>query len=151
MLVTDAGATRFFSSPARAVELVLAATWLGEPGDVLVPDLGAPHSILSLARDRIARSGRNVGIRFVGLRPGERRTERLSDEDEVLEPTASPWIRRVKGAPPVASGLDAGLDRIAACVADRDAAGAVEALRALVPEWTPSDVLLESIGVTRER
>jgi FlaA1/EpsC-like NDP-sugar epimerase len=149
LLVTDAGATRFFSTPAQAVELVLAATWLGEPGDVLVPDLGAPVSILSLARDRIARAQRSIGIRFVGLRPGERRSERLADEGEALEPTTAPWVRRVKGAPPVASGLDSGLDRIAARVAQRDAPGAVAALRTLVPEWTPSHTLLDTLGLRR--
>jgi len=145
--VTDVGATRYFATPEQAVDLVLAATWLGAPGDVLVPELGAPVSILSLARDRIARSGRNVGIRIVGLGPGERRSERLAEEGEALEPTAAPWVRRVKGAPPVAAGLEPGLDRIAACVAARDAAGAVEALRALVPEWTPSAVLLDAAGI----
>jgi FlaA1/EpsC-like NDP-sugar epimerase len=149
VLVSDAGASRFFCSPSQAVDLVLAATWLGEPGDVLVPELGAQVSILSLARDRIARSGRSVGIRFVGLRPGERRSERLSDPSESLEPTAASWVRRVKGAPPLASRVDSGLDRIAECVAQRDSAGAIEALQGLVPEWTPSDRLLDSVGLGR--
>jgi FlaA1/EpsC-like NDP-sugar epimerase len=147
VLVTDAGASRFFSSPSQVVDLVLAATWLGEAGDVLVPDLGAPVSILSLARERIAHSGRKVGIRFVGLRPGERRSERLSDPSESLEPTAAPWVRRVKGGPPLASRVDSGLDRIADRVAEGDAAGAIQALRSLVPEWTPSGLLLDAVGL----
>jgi FlaA1/EpsC-like NDP-sugar epimerase len=146
LTLTDAGATRFVSTPEQAVDLVLAATWLGAPGDVLVPDLGAPVSILSLAQERIARSGRRVGIRLIGLRPGERRSERLAHDDEPLEPTASPRVRRVKGLHPLAAHLDAGLDRVADCVARRDAAGAVAALRSLVPEWTPSDTLLATLA-----
>jgi FlaA1/EpsC-like NDP-sugar epimerase len=148
--VTDAGATRYFATPEQAVGLVLAATWLGEPGDVLVPDLGAPISILSLARERIARSGRRVGIRLIGLRPGERRAERLADDDEPLEPTASAWVRRVKGLRPLTSGVESTLDRVAACVARRDAAGAVAALHQLVPEWAPSDALLAAVAATPE-
>ena len=55
---------------------------------------------------------RDIAIKFTGLRAGEKLTERLSDEDEPLQPTQLPGI--LTAAPRiVALGVvDAFLDRL---------------------------------------
>ena len=140
--LTDPDAARYLISIEDAVALLLAASWLGEPGELLVPDLGEPVPVRELARRRMRAAAREVPISVIGLRPGEKRIEALASADEPLEPTAVPGVRRVKGLLADGRSLASAIDELERCVARRDAAGAVARLRALVPGWSPSSALL---------
>jgi len=75
--VTHPEASRYFMTIEEAVGLVLEAGAMGSGGDVLCLPMGRPVGILSLARHMIERagtqaSGRDLGIVFTGLRPGEK-------------------------------------------------------------------------------
>lgn len=75
--ITDRLATRYFMTIPEAVQLVIQAGAIGESGEVLVLDMGAPVMIYDLARRMIHRSGRPIDIEFTGLRPGEKLHEVL--------------------------------------------------------------------------
>lgn len=89
--VTDPAVERYFMTIPEAVQLVLHATAesgsrdLSQPS-VFVLDMGSPVKILDLARNMIALQGLSVGrdieIKFTGLRPGEKLTEALIDTNE---------------------------------------------------------------------
>jgi FlaA1/EpsC-like NDP-sugar epimerase len=97
--VTHPEMTRFFMTIPEAVSLVVQAGALGGGGDLFVLDMGEPITIVDLARKMIRLSGkepeRDVAIRFVGARPGEKLHEELWSEDESVAPAGHPKILRV--------------------------------------------------------
>ena len=97
--VTDKRATRYFMSIAEACQLVLQAAALGQAGDVMVLDMGAPVSIDDVAKKMIQLSGRNVAVHYVGLRPGEKLHEDLLAADESPLNSAHPKIMRIRALP----------------------------------------------------
>jgi len=86
--VTHPGMTRFFMTIHEAVQLVLQASAIGKPGQILVLDMGEPVKILNLARELIGLAGLrepdDIRIEFVGVRPGEKLHEAISSPDETL-------------------------------------------------------------------
>ncbi|MFC4222715.1 polysaccharide biosynthesis protein [Lysinibacter cavernae] len=82
LTVTHPDVTRFFMTIAEACQLVVQAGGIGRPAEVLILDMGEPVRILDIAERMIARSGKDVGIVFTGLRPGEKLHEELIGEGE---------------------------------------------------------------------
>jgi FlaA1/EpsC-like NDP-sugar epimerase len=97
--VTHPDMTRYFMTTPEAVALVVQAGGIGGRGEVFVLDMGDPVRIVDLARNMIRLSGkepeRDIGIDFVGVRPGEKLTEELVGEAETASPTSHPKIVRV--------------------------------------------------------
>jgi O-antigen biosynthesis protein WbqV len=93
--VTHPDMTRFFMTIPEAAQLVLHATAACHEDDrrdsrLFLLEMGEPVSILDLARQMIALSGRrDIEIEITGLRPGEKLTEALLDETEHSLPAAS--------------------------------------------------------------
>jgi FlaA1/EpsC-like NDP-sugar epimerase len=98
--ITHPEIKRFFMTGREAVSLVLQAFAVGECGDMLVLDMGKPVRILDLARKLILLSGRSereVGIRFTGLREGEKLKEELHYSAEEIQATPFEKIKRIRG------------------------------------------------------
>nr|HPN37619.1 nucleoside-diphosphate sugar epimerase/dehydratase [Melioribacteraceae bacterium] len=89
--VTHPKIIRYFMTIPEAVQLVLQAFILGKGSEVFVFDMGEPHLIDDLAKDMIKLSGLVVGkdieIKYTGLRPGEKLFEELFNEGEVYNNT----------------------------------------------------------------
>jgi O-antigen biosynthesis protein WbqV len=127
LTVTDPKVERYFMTCGEAVQLVLQTAahgvagpdqhGLSERGRIFVLDMGEPVKIVDLARQMIRLAGlepdRDIAIKFTGLRPGEKLTEILSDENEPLAPTVLPGI--LTTAPQIVplAVIDAFLDRLA--------------------------------------
>lgn len=107
--VTHPDITRYFMTIPEACELVIQAGAIGEPGDVLVLDMGEPISILDVAKRLIRKSGKDIEIVFTGLRPNEKMHEVLFSSDEASRPTTHPKISRV-AVPPRDPALVESLD-----------------------------------------
>jgi FlaA1/EpsC-like NDP-sugar epimerase len=75
--VTHPDVTRFFMTIPEAVLLLLQAAAIGEDGEVLVLDMGESVRIADVAEYLIRLSGREIGLLFTGLRPGEKLDEDL--------------------------------------------------------------------------
>ena len=94
--VTHPEVTRFFMAVREAVRLTLQAATMGAPGEVLVLDMGTPVKIADVARQLIEQSGKQIEIRYTGLRPGEKLHEVLLSFDEVGTRPHHPLIDHVK-------------------------------------------------------
>lgn len=100
LTITHPEIRRFFMTIREAVSLVLQASAIGEKGDTFVLDMGQPLLVLDLARTLIKLSGRNesqVPIQFTGLRQGEKLIEELFYENEGVDETSFPKIKRARG------------------------------------------------------
>ncbi len=105
--VTDPEASRYFMTIPEACSLVLKAGGVGSGGESYLLDMGEPILIRELAEQVIRFSGfepyDEIKIEYIGLRPGERLSEKLFADDERLEPTDFPRINRLERG---GSGLD---------------------------------------------
>jgi len=102
--ITHEEMTRYFMTIPSAVQLVLQATTLGSNGEVYMLDMGDPVKITTLARRLIEmsglRPGRDIEIRFVGTRPGEKLHEQLWTDSAKVSPTLFPSVLQVEPLPP---------------------------------------------------
>ena len=97
--VTHPEITRYFMSIPEAAQLVLQAGLMGSGGEIFVLDMGEPVKIVELARELIRLSGygeADIGIEFVGLRPGEKLYEELLADGEHTLTTPHPKLRIAK-------------------------------------------------------
>ncbi len=89
--VTDPEMVRFFMTIPEACSLVLQTGGVGKNGKSYLLDMGDPIKILDLAEQLIKFSGlepyRDMEIKFIGVRPGERLYEPLWLEEENPSPT----------------------------------------------------------------
>lgn len=96
--VTHPEMERFLMLIPEAVQLVLQAASIGKGGEIFVLDMGEPIKIADLARNLIMLSGyepdKDIEIKYVGLRPGEKLYEELFDKGEVVSQTAADKIFR---------------------------------------------------------
>ena len=97
--VTHPDVTRFFMTIPEACELTIQAGAIGDPGEVLVLDMGEPVRILDVAKQLVARAGREVEITFTGLRAGEKLHEVLFSGHEFGVVKQHPLINHVPVPP----------------------------------------------------
>ncbi|MFZ3588956.1 polysaccharide biosynthesis protein [Bacillus sp. DJP31] len=100
--VTHPDMTRYFMTIPEASRLVIQASVLARGGEIFVLDMGEPVKIVDLAKNLIKLSGYSVdeiGIRFSGIRPGEKMYEELLNENEVHSEQVFPKICIGKAGP----------------------------------------------------
>ncbi|WP_227394781.1 nucleoside-diphosphate sugar epimerase/dehydratase [Jeotgalibacillus aurantiacus] len=93
--VTHPDMIRYFMTIPEASRLVIQSGALAKGGEIFVLDMGDPVKIVDLARNMIKLSGysiEEIGIEFIGIRPGEKLYEELLNEDEVNPDQVYPKI-----------------------------------------------------------
>ncbi|MCB9476434.1 MAG: polysaccharide biosynthesis protein [Deltaproteobacteria bacterium] len=95
--VTHPKARRYFMTVQEAGQLVTQAAAMGKGGEIFVLEMGEQINILELAKNLLRLSGlepdKDIEIKFIGLRPGEKMSEELFLPHEELEPTPHEKIR----------------------------------------------------------
>ena len=94
--VTDRRIIRYFMTIPEAAQLVLEAGAMARQSQIFVLDMGEPVKILSLAENLIRLSGlepyKDIEIKEIGLRPGEKLYEELLMNSETLSATPNEKI-----------------------------------------------------------
>ncbi|MCH7591832.1 MAG: polysaccharide biosynthesis protein [Planctomycetes bacterium] len=147
--VTDPNMKRYFMTITEAAQLVLQAGAMANGGEVYILHMGEPVRIVDLATDMITlsglRPGRDIEIKFTGIRPGEKLFEELSFDHEDIGDTAHPKIGIWKHRSSEPGTLRASLDQLLAMadtVTDRELRAK---LMEIVPEYAPSEKALPTV------
>jgi FlaA1/EpsC-like NDP-sugar epimerase len=98
ILVTHKDIERYFMTIPEACQLVLEAGAMGEGGEIFVFDMGESMKIYDVAKKMIKLAGLKVGkdieIKIIGLRPGEKLYEELLTNKENCIKTHHPKIMK---------------------------------------------------------
>ena len=82
---------RYFMTIPEACQLVLEAGAMGKGGEIYIFDMGKPVKIIDLAKKMIRLAGfipdKDIEIKIVGLRPGEKLYEELLNDTSKTLPT----------------------------------------------------------------
>lgn len=107
LTITHEEMTRYFMTIPQAVRLVLQAATLASRGDIYLLDMGDPIKIIDFAKDVIRLAGltpgKDIEIKVVGTRPGEKLHEKLWREDALVTATQFRDVFQVRGTPVPAS------------------------------------------------
>lgn len=138
--VTHPDIERFFMTIPEACQLIMQAAAIGTGGETFVLDMGEPVKIRYLAEQMIRLSGREPGrdiaIKYTGLRPGEKLFEELFYPSEGFSDTPHPRIHSARqGAALSREALCAALEDLQTALQVQSDAAAAEVLGRLVPGW----------------
>ena len=144
--ITDKRIIRYFMLIPEAAQLVLEAGAIARSGQIFVLDMGEPVKILDLAGNLIRLSGlepyKDIDIKEIGLRPGEKLYEELLVDTSRLIRTANQkiFVEQKEHVSPdwVFDGLEKLDHAVTDGVSKREL---VELLRELVPTYLdPEDI-----------
>jgi FlaA1/EpsC-like NDP-sugar epimerase len=89
--ITHPEIIRYFMTIPEACQLVLEAGAMGNGGEIYIFDMGEPVKILDLAKKMIRLAGfipdKDIEIKIIGLRPGEKLFEELLNDSSKTLPT----------------------------------------------------------------
>lgn len=135
--ITHPEVARHFMTVEEAAGLALEAAVLAGEAETFVLDMGGPVPVVELVH-RYAEQLRRpeVTIRFSGLGPGEKVTEKAFSDSERQAPTSHPRIWGTQPAP-LPAGVPQLLDSLCGAAGQGDDDGVRLLLRRLLPEYRP--------------
>jgi len=140
--ITNPNMQRYFMSISEAAQLILQAGAMGSGGEIYVLDMGKPVNIQNIAYELIRLSGlepeTDIGIEYIGMRPGEKMYEELQTQEENIIDTGHDKILVLKNGK--GNNWDKLLDDVSEIVNSAkyyDYKKVAEELRKFIPEYVP--------------
>ena len=146
LTVTHSEVQRYFLTTGDAVALLLRVACDRSLEGVIVPELGIPHTVESLARYLIADG--SASIVFTQLRPGDKMCEVLVSRNESFVEERRDLLRAVDSPSISVAELDAVLGELEQACRDRSLSRLLEAVSRAVPEYEPSSLILDGSRVS---
>ena len=145
--VTHPEVSRYFVTLTEAVKIIVAAANEDEAG-IFASQVGEPIKIVALAQQLIKAAGftpgNEIAIVFTELSPGEKLSEEMVSNRESIAPACDTRLRWIKSAQINAGTFDAQIKDLARIVERRNLRSLADALTRIVPEYEPSDLLLNA-------
>ncbi len=159
LTLTDKRAVRYFMTVAEASGLVMQAGAMAQKGELFVLDMGEPVRVYDLAINMIRlfdlEPGRDIEIKEIGLRPGEKLYEELLVRTDELQRTENEKIFIECDVSPSREEVEKGLARLHRAVNDSGrelvSAGVREMLKELVPTFCEAELVNRSFDGTCSR
>ncbi len=137
--ITDKNIIRYFMTIPEACQLVMTSGAMAKNGELYVLDMGDPVKILDLATNMIRLSGyepgKDIEIREIGLRPGEKMYEELLVKGEHLGRTDNNKIFIEADQPLSTDEIEKKLAVLAKALESRSNRVVKEALHEVVPTY----------------
>src|SRR5215207_6296661 len=134
--VTHPEMTRYFMITSEAVSLILQTGAMADSYGTYVLEMGRPVKIVDLATKMIEVMGaKNVEMQFIGLRPGERLHETLSEKSERPDATTHPMVFRLISKDQASSELLEVAEEMSFFAREGEDEKALELLRHTVPNY----------------
>jgi len=137
--VTHPDITRFFMTIKEACQLVLEAGAMGKGGEIYIFDMGKQVKIIDLALKMIRMAGlepeKDIEIKYVGLRPGEKLYEELVTDTSKMLPTHNNNIMISREEPQDYDAINAALNKMITLAQQFNVLGAVAEMKNIVPEF----------------
>jgi len=147
--VTHPEITRFFMTIPEACQLVLEAGAMGKGGEVYIFDMGKSVRIVDLAKKMIQLSGLEVGkdiqIKYTGLRPGEKLYEELLNDSENTIPTHHPQIMIAKVMTYSSEQVQEGITKMEQALHNQNDLEIVTIMKAMVPEFKSQNSVYQKL------
>ena len=144
--VTHPDITRYFMTIPEACLLIMQAETIGQGGEIFVLDMGEPIKISYLAEQMIKLSGKqaekDITIKYVGLRPGEKLYEELFYEQEPLLNTAYDKLFQAKARVYDQQAWTTHINELVYTCSQPGMEGQLAILKKLVPEFKGEQVEL---------
>lgn len=146
LTVTHPDIIRFFMLISEACKLVLEAGTMGNGGEIYVFDMGEPVKIADLAKRMIKLSGaKDIEIKYVGLRDGEKLYEEVLNDKETTLPTFHPKIKVAKVREYDYADIKRRIDALVETATESDDMTIVAGMKDLVPEFKSHHSKYESL------
>jgi len=151
--LTDKRITRYFMTIPEACNLVLEAGAMGNGGEIFVFDMGESVRIYDLARKMIKLSGleldRDIEIKEIGLRPGEKLYEELLAVKENTKETHHPKILIAATKPQNHSEIVSKFEDLKHNMLREDNLKVVGAIKKIVPEFISNNSIFASLDLKK--
>ena len=140
--ITHPKMIRYFMTIPEASKLVIQAGSYGKGGEVFILDMGEPVRIVDLAEDLIRLSGLEVGrdieIKFTGIRPGEKLYEELLTASEGITATRNTKIFIAKAEEVNEEELRAQVEKLEMAAKLGKPRNIIRGFQDIVPSFSPN-------------
>ncbi len=140
---------RYFMTIPEACQLVLEAGAMGRGGEIYIFDMGKPVRIIDLAKKMIRLAGfipdKDIEIRIIGLRPGEKLYEELLNNTSKTLPTHHEKIMIAQEAFDEFDKLGYLIESLVECATTYSNEDVVGRMKEIVPEYISMNSSFESL------
>jgi FlaA1/EpsC-like NDP-sugar epimerase len=151
LTITHPDITRYFMTIPEACQLVLEAGAIGVGREIFLFDMGSPVKIVDLAKKMIKLSGLTLGkdieLKFSGLRPGEKLYEELLAVQENTLPTHHPKILKAKVREYNYGDISLMLNELSAILKTHNYFEIVKKIKHIVPEFISKNSKYEVLDI----
>lgn len=149
LTVTHPDIIRYFMTIPEACRLVLEAAFMGKGNEIFVFDMGTPVKIADLARRMIELAGlvpgKDIEIKYTGLRPGEKLYEELLATKENTLPTENEKIFRAQVREYDYEDICTVITPLIDLAVRVDKMGTVRMMKGIVPEFKSKNSVYEAL------
>lgn len=149
--ITHPEIIRYFMTIPEACQLVLEACSMGDGGEIFIFDMGKPVKIIDLAKKMIRLAGfipeKEIKIKIVGLRPGEKLYEELLNDSAKNLATHHEKIMIAVEVCDEFIVVNQSVEELIAIASSGDLEKLVSKMKAIVPEFKSLNSIFQTLDV----